>query len=493
MSEIAALPHNEIAVIPHNFEAEQSLLGALFMNNELSDRVSAFLEPRHFYDPLHGRIYGDILKLTEDGHPATPVTLRPFFESDPDLEAKGGVSYLARLAAGAGSLINVESYARAIHALAVRRELLRVGQEIHSRARVVRMDDPPERQIEDAEKALYEAAERGRYEGGLQEIRQGLASAMDMARQAMESDRGVSGLSTGLIDLDDKLGGLQKSDLIIIAGRPSMGKTGLALTIAANAAAAWKGKPREDGKMESEEGAIVGFFSLEMSAEQLAMRLLAHSAKLPSNKIRQGKIGEEELQKLASACQDLTPMPLYIDETGALSLSALLARARRMKRQSGLDLVVADYIQLMSPDGRRHADRRVQELGEITQGLKALAKELDIPVVALSQLSRAVELREDKRPQLSDLRESGAIEQDADVVLFIYREEYYLQNKEPKDDEKKRLAWLDRMEDVAGLAEIIISKQRHGPIGSVKMRFEAETTSFYDHAPGDRLPDQTGD
>ncbi len=473
---------------PHNFEAEQSVLGALLINNELYDRLNDFLEPWHFYDPVHGEIYKHLCSLIGEGHPASPVTLRPYFEGHEGMSRKGGADYLVRLAGSAATLINAEAYGRTIHSLAQRRELLRAGQDIYERAASVRLEDPPPRQIEAAEEALYRIAEKGRYEGGFQEFGGSLEEALEIASQAHAAKGRVSGLPTYLHDLDEKLGGLQPSDLIVIAGRPSMGKTGLAGNIAFNAARNWRGQKDKDGSVQTVSGAIVGFFSLEMSRAQLAMRLLADRAEVPAHHMRQGQTSEEEFQNIVRACQEINDIPLYIDQTGAIPLATLCARARRLKRRQGLDLMIVDYLQLVTSGGSRGGDRRVQEVSEVTQGLKALAKELNIPVIALSQLSRAVEARDDKRPHLADLRESGAIEQDADVVLFIYREEYYLQNAKPREDAEEFSRWKEAMESCEGLAKIIIGKQRHGPTGEVSLHFDSRYTRFRDLASDDRTP-----
>lgn len=471
-------------VAPHNIEAEQALIGAVLINNEAYDRLSSFLEPRHFFDPLHGRIYEAAAKLITGGHLASPVTLKNFFERDEALAEIGGPQYLARLAGAATTIINVEAYGRTIYDLSIRRELIQVGTDMHSRAYDAPVDDTPAAQILDAEQALYQLAESGKYEGGFQNFYESLKGAIDMAAAAYERDGGLSGISSGLRDLDHKMGGLQPSDLIILAGRPSMGKTALATNIAFNAAKAYKAEHQTDGTVKVNDGAIVGFFSLEMSAEQLATRLLAEQSGVPSERIRRGNIHEDEFHRLVDASRDLQSIPLYIDDTGGLSIATLAARARRLKRQRGLGLLVIDYLQLLSGSGKS-GENRVQEITQITTGLKALAKELNVPILALSQLSRQVEARDDKRPQLSDLRESGSIEQDADVVMFVFREEYYLQRKEPREGTPEHLTWQAEMEQLYGLAEVIIGKQRHGPTGTVRLQFQADVTRFSDHAQGD--------
>lgn len=466
-------------VPPHNIDAEQALLGAILVNNESYDRVASFLEPQHFFDAVHGRIYEAAAKLITGGHLASPVTLKNFFERDAALAEIGGPAYLARLAGAATTIINTEEYGRTIYNLAVRRELINVSTDIHNRAYDAPVDDTPGQQILDAEQALYQLAESGKYEGGFQSFHESLKIAIDMAAEAYKRDGGLSGISTGLRDLDHRLGGLQPSDLIILAGRPSMGKTALATNIAFSAAKAYKAEHHADGTVEVKDGAIVGFFSLEMSAEQLATRLLAEQSGVPSERIRRGNIHEDEFHQLVDAARELQSIPLYIDDTGGLTIGTLAARARRLKRQRGLGLLVIDYLQLLAGSGKS-GDNRVQEVTQITTGLKALAKELNVPILALSQLSRQVESRDDKRPQLSDLRESGSIEQDADVVMFVFREEYYVSRREPTEGTPEHLQWQQDMERVHGLAECIIGKQRHGPTGTVKLQFQADVTRFSD-------------
>jgi replicative DNA helicase len=476
-------------VPPHNIEAEQALLGAILVNNESYDRVGSFLEPRHFFEALHGRIFEAAAKLITAGHLASPVTLKNFFERDETLAEIGGPAYLARLAGAATTIINAEEYARTVYDLAIRRDLIQVAMELHNRAYDAPIDDTPSKQILDAEQSLYQLAERGKYEGGFQNFHEALKNAIDMAAAAYERDGGLSGVSTGLRDLDMKLGGLQASDLIILAGRPSMGKTALATNIAFNVAKAYRAEHHADGTVDVKDGAIVGFFSLEMSAEQLATRLLSEQSGVPSERVRRGRIDDSEWHQFVEASHELQSIPLYIDDTGGLTIATLAARARRLKRQRGLGLLVIDYLQLLAGDGK-FGENRVQEVTQITTGLKTLAKELDVPILALSQLSRQVENRDDKRPQLSDLRESGSIEQDADVVMFVFREEYYVTRKEPRENTPEHLSWQAEMEQVHGLAEVIIGKQRHGPTGTVKMQFQADVTRFSDYIQDDNLPDR---
>ena len=473
---------------PHNIEAEQALLGAILVNNEAFDRVSDFLHPDHFSEEIHRRIFEVSAQLIRAGKVATPVTLKTFL-GEHDL---GGITvpqYLARLAAEATTIINAEDYGRTIYDLATRRRLITIGEDVVNMAYDAPVDMAPREQIEEAERRLYEIAEQGRYDGGFHAFSQALSSALDMAAKAYEREGKLSGVSTGMTDLDQKMGGLQKSDLIIVAGRPGMGKTALATNIAFNIARAYEGKMRPDGEMETVNGGIVGFFSLEMSSEQLATRIIAEQSGVASYKIRRGDITDGDFQRISEAAREMQSIPFYVDHTGGISIAQLVARARRLKRQRGLDLLVVDYLQLLS-GSKSKGDNRVQELTEITTGLKALAKELSVPVIALSQLSRQVEARDDKRPQLSDLRESGSIEQDADVVIFVYREEYYLKNREPRPGTEEHLTWMAEMERAHGKAEVIIGKQRHGPTGTVELAFEGEFTRFGNLAREDALPER---
>ena len=475
-------------VAPHNIEAEQALLGAILMNNDAFDRVSDFLRPDHFSEEIHRRIYEVAAQLIRAGKIATPITLKTFL-GDHDL---GGVSvphYLVRLAAEATTIINAVDYGRMVYDLAVRRDLIAIGEEVVNTAYDAPVDLSPRAQIEEAERRLYEVAEQGRYDGGFQNFSNALATAIDMAAKAFTRAGHLSGVATGLADLDHKMGGLQPSDLVIIAGRPGMGKTALATNIAYNIARAYKAGVAADGRRETLNGGIVGFFSLEMSAEQLATRVIAEQSGVASYKIRRGDIGESEFERISEAAREMQSIPLYIDQTGGISIAQLTARARRLKRQRGLDVLVVDYLQLLS-GSRSRSENRVQELTEITTGLKALAKELNAPILALSQLSRQVEQRDDKRPQLSDLRESGSIEQDADVVMFVYREEYYLKNREPRAGTEEHITWMGEMERAHGRAEVIIGKQRHGPTGTVELSFEAELTRFGNLAREDALPER---
>ena len=475
---------------PHNYEAEMALLGAILANNLTFDKVNEFLRPDHFADALHGRIYEAAGKLIERGQIANALTLKSLFDQDPALLEHGGAQYLARLAASVVTIINAEDYGRAIHDLHLRRQLIDLGEVMVNTAHDHDLDLPATGQIETAEEKLFRLAETGDTENGLRPLTEALTGAINMAEAAVKREGHVTGVTTGLVDLDKKLGGLQPSDLVILAGRPSMGKTALATNIAFNAALAHKLAPENGGR--------VAFFSLEMSAEQLATRILAEQTGISSDRIRRGEISrDDDFSRLVIAAQDLQTLPMHIDDTPGLSVPAMRTRARRLKRRHGLGLIVVDYLQLMrSPAGLR-SENRVQEVSEITRGLKAIAKELEVPVLALSQLSRAVEQRDDKRPQLADLRESGSIEQAADVVMFIFREQYYHERGEPKqrDDEssekfaERHSRWLERGERVHNVAEVNIAKQRHGPIGTVELYFDGMVTKFGNLSRDDRLAD----
>ena len=469
--------------LPHNVEAEQAVLGAILVNNESLDRVTNFLQAEHFFDPLHAEIYRSARQRVQRGQIASPITMRSRFEQDDAMAELGGVAYLYRLAEGAVAVFKVEDYGRIVYDLAIRRELMRLGESVADQAGDFRNETSGAEQIVDAERQLYALAERGRLEGGFRSFASALKDAVDVANAAFQRAGGLAGLSTGLKELDLKLGGLHRSDLLILAGRPSMGKTALATNIAFNVAKAYRQGVKPDGTQGAVDGGVVGFFSLEMSAEQLATRILSEQAEIASEKIRKGELSEEEFERFLLASSDLQRIPLHIDDTPAISIATLSARARRLKRQHGLDLIVVDYLQLVRPAGTgRGSENRVQEVSEVTQGLKALAKELNAPVMALSQLSRQVESRDDKRPQLSDLRESGSIEQDADVVMFVFREEYYVGRKEPRMDAPEYPGWLADMEKVHNLAEVIIGKQRHGPIGTAPLHFDSRYTRFGDLA-----------
>ena len=476
-------------VAPHNVELEQALLGAILVNNQAFYKVSDFLEARHFFEPVHQKLWEVAGHLIRVGKTATPVTLKTHLKPDLGVAGMTAIQYLARLAAQATTIINAAEYGQGIYDLALRRDLIGIGEDMVNDSYEAPVDERPRDQIERAERKLFELAEKGRYDGGFQPFGDALTSAVEMAANAYQRDGKLSGIASGLNDLDRMMGGLQPSDLIILAGRPGMGKSALATNIGYNVARAWEGGVAADGRgVTTTNGGIVGFFSLEMSAEQLATRMLAEQCEIASYKIRRGEITASDFDRIAEASREMERIPFYIDETGGLSIAQLSARARRLKRQRGLDLMIVDYIQLLQGSSRRAQEGRVQEVTEITTNLKALAKELNVPILALSQLSRAVESRDDKRPQLSDLRESGSIEQDADVVMFVFREEYYIRNKEPQVGTDEHFKWQAEMSRVHGRAEVIIGKQRHGPTGTVPLQFKAEVTRFADLAEEDRLP-----
>jgi replicative DNA helicase len=477
---------------PHNFEAEQALLGAILVNNAAYQRVAEFLRPEHFADPLHGKVFDSLSRLIERGQVVSAITLKTYVEQDEDMKAAGGAAYLARLAAASVHVIDAAAFGRAVHDLYLRRQLIDVGEGMVNGAFGSDVDEMALQQIELAEKKLYDLASSGQIEGGFKPFRAALTEATLAAEAAYHRVGQLTGVSTGLVQLDQLLGGLHRSDLIILAGRPSMGKSSLATNIGFNAAKAYREEHGEDGRPKVADGAVVGFFSLEMSAEQLATRMISEQAAIPSEKIRKGELISADFDRVLSVSHELEHLNFFIDDTPALSIAALRTRARRLKRTHGLGLLIIDYLQLLNPSGKTRQENRVQEVSEITRGLKTLAKELDVPVLALSQLSRAVEQREDKRPQLADLRESGSIEQDADVVMFIYRDEYYLMREEPKrrDNEtnehfnQRFEDWRQRCEQNYGKAEVIVAKQRHGPTGIVRLAFEGQFTKF-DNLPAD--------
>ncbi|MCF7748204.1 replicative DNA helicase [Sulfitobacter sp. M39] len=482
MNEISSIDGNQLTVqaaetMPHSIEAEQQLLGAILTNNDIYDRVASVIGPKHFYDPVHARIFEIAAARIAKNNLASPVTLKAFMEDDEGLKELGGPAYLVRLAGAAISAFAVRDYAQMIYDLAVRRDLIQLGRDISAKAAQVDVASEPREQIVEAEQKLYKLAEQGQTESGFQSFLKAVTDAVNVANAAYQRDGGLSGVSTGLIDMDKKLGGLHPSDLLILAGRPSMGKTSLATNIAFNVAKAYRRGTLHDGTEGAVDGGVVGFYSLEMSAEQLAARILSEAAEIPSQQIRSGDMTETEFRRFVDAAKALEACPLYIDDTPALPISQLAARARRLKRTHGLDVLIIDYLQLVRGTGK--GENRVNEISEITMGLKAIAKELNIPVIALSQLSRQVENREDKRPQLSDLRESGSIEQDADVVMFVFREEYYKEREKPGDHELDKMAiWQEEMERLHGRAEVVIGKQRHGPIGTVDLSFEGRYTRF---------------
>lgn len=462
-------------ILPHNIEAEQGLLGALLIDSRAMEKIGDFLRHDHFFIPAHQRIFAAIVKMIERGQTASPVTLKGYFELDEGLKTVGGAEYLAELAANVITVVNTLDYGRAIYDLHLRRELIALGEDVVTEAYEHSIDRDANTTIETAEARLFSLAETGQIKGGFLSLRDSVRTAVEIAEKAYKTQGHITGVTTGLRDLDKKLGGLHPSDLLILAARPSMGKTALAVNIAWAAAIRYA----ETG---GKEGGRTGFFSLEMSADQLATRILAEQADISGDAIRKGEVKPDEFQRFVEASQRMSQVPLFIDDTPALTIGAVRTRARRLKRQHGLDLLIVDYLQLLTGSGSRQSDgNRVLEISEITRGLKAIAKELQIPVIALSQLSRAVEQREDKRPQLSDLRESGSIEQDADVVMFIYREEYYLSRTMPDmEDHEKFVKWQERMDKSMNIAEVIVAKQRHGPIGPVRMHFNPNVTRFSD-------------
>lgn len=489
---LADAPAPESAALPHNVDAEAALLGALMIDNRLAEDVQLKLRPDHFFEPLHARIYEQILKLVDRNMIASPVTLRPLFDADTEMKERGGPSYLAQLTGSGAAIIGARDFAEQIYELALLRALIAVGREMVENALDTSEEVDPKGQIENAETALYRVAEEGGGEGTVKSFAEATRLAVQMAEKALNTGGGLSGLTSGFDSINARTGGLHNSDLVILAGRPGMGKTALATNIAFNTARRFI-QDREDGiAPDKSAGAGVAFFSLEMSADQLATRILAEQSGISSESLRMGKISQQDFRNLARAAADLESLPLYIDDTAGLTIAALRTRARRLKRQRGIGLVVVDYLQLLQGTGKGGHENRVNEISEISRGLKTLAKELGVPVLALSQLSRAVEQREDKRPQLSDLRESGSIEQDADMVWFVYREEYYLANKQPADDHADFPAWQEEMNRAYGLAEMIIAKQRHGATGKVKLKFEAKITKFSDYVEEGYLPEARG-
>ena len=459
---------NQFKELPNNIEAEQSVIGSILVTNEIFDEISVIISSINFYDPMHQKIYEAIESLIYKGMLANPITLKNYFEDEKDdLDVP---EYLVKITKFSTSIRQATEYSKIIYDMFVRRELIKISEQTIDSAKLNDLETNGQTIIENSERLLFDLAEKGSFNSSLIKFDEAMKQTIEMASAAYKNDEGIVGVPTGLRDLDDRLGGLHQSDLIIIAGRPSMGKTSLATNIAFNAA-----KKIQEGAKKS----TIAFFSLEMSSEQLSTRILAEQARIRSNDIRRGKISDEQFDKFLETSKDISELPLYIDETPAISIAAMSNRARRIKRLFGLDMVVVDYIQLMRGT-TFNKDGRVQEISQITQGLKAIAKELSIPVVALSQLSRQVEQRDDHKPQLSDLRESGSIEQDADVVMFVYREGYYLQRKEPREATVEHAEWQAKMNEVAHLAEIIIGKQRHGPTGKVSLEFEEQFTKFKD-------------
>ena len=467
MSKSFNLVQNEINELPNNIEAEQSVIGSILVSNEIFDEINMIITSKNFYDPMHQKIFNAIEKLIYSGMLANPITLKNYFEKEKD--EINVPDYLIKITKFSTSSRQTTEYSKLIYDLYVKRELIKISENIIDTAKLNDLDHDGQSIIESFEKSLFDLAEKGSFSSSLVKFDEAMKMTIEMASNAYKNDEGIVGVPTGLTDLDDRLGGLHKSDLLIIAGRPSMGKTALATNIAFNAAK----KIQDDGRKST-----IAFFSLEMSSEQLSTRILAEQSRIKSNDIRRGRISEEQFDKFIETSKNISELPLYIDETPAISIAALSNRARRIKRLYGLDMVVVDYIQLMRATNFR--DGRVQEISEITQGLKALAKELSVPVLALSQLSRAVESRDDKKPLLSDLRESGSIEQDADVVMFVFRESYYLKNKEPRPATVEHAEWQAKMNEVSHLAELLILKQRHGPTGTIMLEFEEMFTRFKD-------------
>ncbi len=468
MENNLSLVKNQFKELPNNIEAEQAVIGSILVSNEMFDEINIIIESNNFYDPMHQKIFESIENLIFKGMLANPITLKNYFEDEKD--DLNVPEYLVKITKFSTSARQAIEYSKIIYDMYVRRELIKISEQTVDDVKLNELDTNGQNIIEKTEKSLYELAEKGSYNSNIIKFDEAMKQTIDMASAAYKNEGGIVGVPTGLRDLDYKLGGLHQSDLIIIAGRPSMGKTSLATNIAFNAAK----NLQDSGKKSS-----IAFFSLEMSSEQLSTRIISEQARISSNDIRQGRISDDQFDKFLETSKDIADLPLYIDETPALSIAAMSNRARRIKRRSGLDMIVVDYIQLMRGT-TFNKDGRVQEISQITQGLKAIAKELAVPVVALSQLSRQVEQRDDNKPQLADLRESGSIEQDADVVMFVYREAYYLQRKQPREATVEHAEWQAKMNEVAHLAQIIIGKQRHGPIGNVTLEFEERFTKFKD-------------
>ena len=454
---------------PQNLEAEQTVLGSVLISNEIYDEIPDINE-ESFFNPVNKKIYKIINDLMSKGLLANPITLKNFFSNEDELSDIGGSEYLVKLTKFSTSKLQIKYYANLLHDLKIRRSLIDISRETLDEALNKNSEINAEQIIESAEKKLFDIAERGKFNKSYIEFKEALVETIAMASSAYKNEEGIVGVPTGLRDLDNMLGGLHKSDLVIIAGRPSMGKTALATNIAFNAS---------KRILEKQKKSSVTFFSLEMSSEQLSTRILSEQSRITSSNIRRGKINQDEFEKFIETSKNLENLPLFIDDTPAITISTLSNRARRIKRLHGLDLIIVDYIQLMKSGNYRN-EGRVQEVAEITQGLKAIAKELNVPVLALSQLSRAVEQRDDKKPQLSDLRESGSIEQDADVVGFVFREEYYLEKLEPRAGTAEHVEWQEKMSIIHGQAELIIGKQRHGPTGIVRLEFESAFTKFKD-------------
>ena len=463
---------SKIEELPNNIEAEQSIIGSILLSNEIFDEINLLISSKNFYDPMHQKIFAAVEKLIYSGLLANPITLKNHFENEKD--ELNIPEYLVKITKFSASVRQVMEYSKLVYDMFVRRELIKISENTIDTAKANNLDISGQNIIENSEKLLYDLAEKGSFNSSLIKFDEALKFTIEMATNAYKNEEGIVGVPTGLKDLDDRLGGLHKSDLLIIAGRPSMGKTALATNIAFHAA---------KNLQETKKKSTVAFFSLEMSSEQLSTRILAEQSRIKSNDIRRGKISDDQFDKFIEMSKNISELPLFIDETPAISIAALSNRARRIKRLYGLELIIVDYIQLMKASFN-FKDGRVQEISEITQGLKAIAKELSVPVLALSQLSRAVEQRDDKKPQLSDLRESGSIEQDADVVMFVYREAYYMERKEPRTNTVEHAEWQAKMNEISNIAEIIIGKQRHGPTGQINLEFEAMFTKFKDIKSG---------
>ena len=473
------MEHEAYRHVPYDVEVEQALLGAILVDNQALERVAALLKPEHFYDPLHARIFETMTIAVDRGSfVLTPLTLHAAMKADPGLIEVGGTAYLASLAQAAPTMPNVRDFARILHDLAVRRSLIRIGEDIVNTAYEAPTEKGPQAQIAEAEKALYAVSETSKYGEGPLDFHEALRRTVESAEKAQARGGRISGITSGFTEIDMVLGGLQPSDLLILAGRPGMGKTALGTNMAFNTARAYV-RDMEAGA-EYPSGGPVLFFSLEMAAQQLSARILSEQTEIEGWKIRNGRFAENEWEKFVLAMQDLSSLPLYIDDTGGISIAQIAARSRRLKREKNIGLIIIDYLQLVEPS--RRAENRVQEITEVTKGLKALAKELNIPVLALSQLSRGVDARDDKRPVLSDLRESGSIEQDADVVMFVYREEYYLKSREPEAGSAEHAKWMDKLDRATNKAEVLIEKHRHGQTRSIELVFEGNFTRFSNKA-----------
>jgi replicative DNA helicase len=468
MENNLSIVKDQFKELPNNIEAEQAVIGSILVSNDIFDEISTIISNINFHDPMHQKIFEAVESLIYKGMLANPITLKNYFEDEKD--DLNVPEYLVKITKFSTSVRQAVEYSKIIYDMFVRRELIKISEQTIDSAKLNELDTSGQTIIENSERLLFDLAEKGSFNSSLVKFDEAMKQTIEMASAAYKNEEGIVGVPTGLRDLDDKLGGLHQSDLIIIAGRPSMGKTSLATNIAFNAAQ----KLQDSGKKSS-----IAFFSLEMSSEQLSTRIISEQARISSNDIRRGRISDEQFDKFLETSKNIAELPLYIDETPAISIAAMSNRARRIKRLFGLDMIVVDYIQLMRGT-TFNKDGRVQEISQITQGLKAIAKELGLPVVALSQLSRQVEQRDDHKPQLADLRESGSIEQDADVVMFVYREGYYLQRKEPREATVEHAEWQAKMNEVAHLAQIIIGKQRHGPIGNVTLEFEERFTKFKD-------------